>query len=846
METIFKLGIMMSIVDMVSSPANRIGQAVDGLRGRVASLGPVFDQFKSHGLAMTTVAAIVLHFFAGAVMATGATQAALGEMASLGVRDLARLEKAAGDFSNTWSGATTAQFVGAAYDIKSGISSLSDAGVAEFTKLAALTGKATKSTTAEMTSLFATGYGIYKEAYAGLDDMRFGQLFSAGISASVQQFKTTGSGMAQAISTMGATATTSKIAMQEQLAVLGMLQATMTGSEAGTKYKAVIQSAATAGKQLGLNFLDANKELVSLPEILTVLRGQFGETLDAAEKVQIQKAFGREEAMAVIDLLYNKVGDLTANINSLSAAMGQGTSFTEQMAAAMNQDIGAGVQLLGQRWHNTVEVIGKQLIPVAAPLLAFIGNMLTGVQGLAERFPIVTRFMVIGATVLTGLVFLLGGLAATVAVIGLMLPNFWVGLSQVGAGFAIVRAKILGALPAARFWLLWQKETVLWFLYQQGGVLAYAKTLALAPVEAARMAMTATWGYVTALYAQLAAQVAAAGGLRAYAAGLLATLIPALSAGAAAVWSFTAALLVNPVTWLWVGVVAVAGALYMLVRWVADLDVSWGRLWQRLLEHLGPVRRAVGALIESVVLIIGPLGQLWARLSGLAAAAAGSDVFQAGLYALGYTLGFVLKWGVRLAAWLLAIPVYIAALVGRILAIPGQLGNMAGWFAAMISGWTATFRQAGSALWESFAAGIKAKAMLPVEFVRTGLEKIRALLPFSDAKEGPLSSLTLSGQRIMETLGIGARIAAPALHGAVAAGLAGLISLPNGGDIARPGARAVNGPGRGETGRMVNRSTTINFSGDLVFPNIERGSDARDFINQLKHIVAEVDGGQAV
>lgn len=53
-------------------------------------------------------------------------------------------------------------FITAAYDIKSGIASLTDEGVAQFTELAALTGKATKSTTEEMGSLFATGYGIYK------------------------------------------------------------------------------------------------------------------------------------------------------------------------------------------------------------------------------------------------------------------------------------------------------------------------------------------------------------------------------------------------------------------------------------------------------------------------------------------------------------------------------------------------------------------------------------------------------------------------------------------------------------------------------------------------------------
>ncbi|MBO3282610.1 hypothetical protein, partial [Intestinimonas butyriciproducens] len=69
----------------------------------------------------------------------------------------------------------------AAYDIKSGIASLTDEGVAQFTELAGLTAKATKSTTGEMTSLFATGYGIYKGYYSELSDLEFGEMFAGGI-----------------------------------------------------------------------------------------------------------------------------------------------------------------------------------------------------------------------------------------------------------------------------------------------------------------------------------------------------------------------------------------------------------------------------------------------------------------------------------------------------------------------------------------------------------------------------------------------------------------------------------------------------------------------------------------
>ena len=126
-------------------------------------------------------------------------------------------------FSDQWAGTSKADFISASYDIKSGIASLSDEGVAEFTTLAALTGKATKSTVAEMTSLFATGYGIYKGYYEDLTDLEFGEVFSAGIARSVQQFKTTGSEMAASIESLGAAATNANVPLEEQLSVLGMV-----------------------------------------------------------------------------------------------------------------------------------------------------------------------------------------------------------------------------------------------------------------------------------------------------------------------------------------------------------------------------------------------------------------------------------------------------------------------------------------------------------------------------------------------------------------------------------------------------------------------------------------------
>lgn len=115
--------------------------------------------------------------------------------------------------------------------------------MAQFTELAALTGKATKSTTEEMGSLFATGYGIYKGFYDDMSDLEFGEMFSAGIATAVKNYKTSGSEMASAISALGATATNANVPLEEQLAIMGQLQTTMSGSEAATKYKSFLNQA---------------------------------------------------------------------------------------------------------------------------------------------------------------------------------------------------------------------------------------------------------------------------------------------------------------------------------------------------------------------------------------------------------------------------------------------------------------------------------------------------------------------------------------------------------------------------------------------------------------------------
>lgn len=527
LESIFKLSLVMNMVDHLSGPLAGIASRVGADVSKLDALGQTFGGFVKAGTAMQGAGSQITSAVLAPVEATFETRRALGELASLGVEDLDALESAARNFSDQWSGTTKADFISAAYDIKSGISSLSDEGVAEFTALAALTAKATKSTASEMTSLFATGYGIYKGYYDDLTDIQFGEMFSAGIAESVRAFKTSGTGMAQGIQSLGASATTANVPLEEQLAILGMLQATMGGAEAGTKYKAFLRSAAKGGEALGLSFLDANNQLLSMPEILEQLRGKFGETMDAAEKMELQKAFGDTEAVALIDLLYSKTGDLQDNILNLYDAMGQGTGVAQDMASAIQETEPERFARLQQRIHNVTESIGNSLLPTVNDLMGKGEQVLTKVASWIEENKELVKIIMLIVLAIGGFLTVAGTVIAVVGGVGLVITKTVSAFKILKAGFLLAK-------------------------------------------------------------------------------GALAPLI-------GSVWSFTAALLANPVTWIVIGIVALVAALVLLYN-----KCEWFRNGVNAI--LGFFKEKLGAALEVARNIFGAIGGVIGRVLGAAKA----------------------------------------------------------------------------------------------------------------------------------------------------------------------------------------------------------------------------------
>ncbi|WP_290378173.1 phage tail tape measure protein [Paramuribaculum intestinale] len=870
----------MNMVDHLSGPLAGIASRVGADVSKLDALGQTFGGFIKAGTAMQGAGSQITSAVLAPVEATFETRRALGELASLGVEDLDALESAARNFSDQWSGTTKADFISAAYDIKSGISSLSDEGVAEFTALAALTAKATKSTASEMTSLFATGYGIYKGYYDDLTDIQFGEMFSAGIAESVRAFKTSGTGMAQGIQSLGASATTANVPLEEQLAILGMLQATMGGAEAGTKYKAFLRSAAKGGEALGLSFLDANNQLLSMPEILEQLRGKFGETMDAAEKMELQKAFGDTEAVALIDLLYSKTGDLQDNILNLYDAMGQGTGVAQDMASAIQETEPERFARLQQRIHNVTESIGNSLLPTVNDLMGKGEQVLTKVASWIEENKELVKIIMLIVLAIGGFLTVAGTVIAVVGGVGLVITKAVSAFKILKAGFLLAKgalAPLIGSVWSFTAALLANPVTWIvigivaliaalvllynkceWFRNGVNAILGFFKEKLGAALEVARNIFGAIGGVIGRVLGAAKATVQEkldnmkrayeehGGGIRGAAAAAMEgvkgvytagyTFLDNLTGGKLSGLKDAAAQRLGELKAVYEenggGIRGVAAATMEGVRGITEAgfntlnSLTGGKLdglKAAYEENGGGIRGAAAATVEGVKGVFGAGYNFLDNLTGGKLTAI-KDKFSEKLSPITGTVGSILDaagatvseklgnmrtayeqhgggvQGIAAAAMEGVKGYYTAGFTFLDNLTGGKLSEIGGKFTSTMSGIVQgigqKFTEAGSAFmtglgnikntvtgavtWffdsgkkivSTFANGIRSAFSGAVDAVKGGLQKIRNLLPFSDAKEGPLSTLTLSGQRTMTTYAHGLTLAQDAPADAMEQGL---------------------------------------------------------------------------
>lgn len=431
-----QLDFMVSLIDKVSGPAGKMMTTMDTVITNIQS-GYKKIGYGAAGLVGTGMALDRL------IAPTKELNRALGEVESLGVVDevLDKVTKSALDFTSAYGG-SAAEFVSSSYDIQSAIAGLAGNELAQFTNASAVLAKGTKSDTGTITSYMGTMYGIFKTNADAVGKGAWVEQLAGQTALAVQMFKTTGSEMAASFGNVGAEGQAMGVSMNEQLAVLGTLQATMSGTEAGTKYKSFLAGVGKAQDALGLTFTDSQGKMLPMVDILDKIKGKFGQIDTVAESDLLQKAFGRKEAAGLIKLLIKDTDGLASSINAIGEQKGMAQAL--KMADAIKDPF----EVATGKVANLQIKLGQALMPTLTSLLGVFGTVADKMSAWTEQYPTLTNYIGYAVIVITGVIAILSLLSIGMGIGTMMSGGFSIAMLAFNAAMAVAKLSVFSIIPA--------------------------------------------------------------------------------------------------------------------------------------------------------------------------------------------------------------------------------------------------------------------------------------------------------------------------------------------------------------------------------------------------------------
>lgn len=434
-----RLMLIVGMTDRLTGPLNRIQTTVSRVTNHARRA------FMNTAAGVTALMA-ASSGFAATINPANDMNMALGEVRSLEVAEntLAQLNQAGLQYSIQF-GESAQGYVRAAYDIQSAIDGLVNDDLPRFTTAGGTLAKATKANVGDITAYFGSMYGIFRNQANAMGKSNWVEMLAGRTATAVQMFKTTGPEMKAAFESLGADATSYGVSMAEQMAVLGNLQSTMSGSEAGTKYRAYLAGIAGAEQKLGLKFSDESGKLLPIVEVLNRIQGKFGDIDTLAKGDLLNKAFGSGEATAMLKLLSADIGKINGDITKLADTKGMGKAIwmAEQM-----QDPWA-------RLNNGITAVSvavyQKVLPAIKPFILWMVDGLSTLTRWTDKYPHLTKAVGLFAAGLFALVAIGGSVTLTMGLMQFAMAGFVstaAGLKFVAAGFGLLSGGLLGAVSA--------------------------------------------------------------------------------------------------------------------------------------------------------------------------------------------------------------------------------------------------------------------------------------------------------------------------------------------------------------------------------------------------------------
>ena len=425
------LDFTLSMIDKITRPLKSVQASVKGF---AESSQAAFGKIAIGGAALFGV----VQGMKGALGPAAEFAGALNEASAKGVSDSA-LQKMSADalkFSMQY-GRSAVDVVRSSADVRSAIGTLSDRDLPRFTLATNVLAAGMKTTGSEAAAYMGQMYNQFDSYAARIGKVKFAEEVAGKTAYMAQSFGVSMQTMADLMAGSKGVGANYGVGIDEQFAVLGQLQKTL-GTEASGSYENFMKGAADGAKTLGLSFVNASGQMLTMPEMLDKLQGRYGKTIEGNLKAQaeLDKAFG--DGANVIKQLYGNVDLLKRNIGELGSNDGM------KRAGEMAKKMADPWERLMAIWTGMRVILGLTLLPVLYPIMNRVSEIGERFARWMQLFPNIARL--IGYAMLALLSFAAAGAIANM-VMGISM-FIWMGLKLLwGALCAVTK------IHTAAIWL---------------------------------------------------------------------------------------------------------------------------------------------------------------------------------------------------------------------------------------------------------------------------------------------------------------------------------------------------------------------------------------------------------
>lgn len=434
-----KLMMQVALVDQVTKPLAGINAQMD----KVSKAGR--QGWSNMAMGATTVAAGGMAIQAALGPAIQMDQA-LQDLHAAGVGEAAlkQLSHTALKFSVDY-GKSAIEVLGYTAEMRRAMPALPEAMLDSVTKTSAILGAATKSDAETVGQYFRMLYNNQRQAADAMGPDVWAQQVAGMTSMVTSQFGVGMDKLMASVEGMHSLPSTMGVAMEEQLAILAMLQTRMSDGDAVTQFTNLLEGATNAQSKLGVAMLDSQGQLLPIQKILQNIQPLIDKMGGAKAWALLDDAGLGDGAL----LLQQLIGDATTLDKTLGNLRGvRGLDAANAKAKTMAKSW----ERLNASWE-AIRIAGVSAIMPA--INAVLGTFADG-AGVVLRwtrlFPNLTKVVsvailaVIGLGVVTGGWMLLVGIAQLATLgLGLAWSAIIAPLNLLKAGLVSFRAIMLAA-----------------------------------------------------------------------------------------------------------------------------------------------------------------------------------------------------------------------------------------------------------------------------------------------------------------------------------------------------------------------------------------------------------------